>query len=463
MDGEPGRAAGPLTAWLDRASPPVFVFYATCAAFGAYFCMYAFRKPFAAARFDGEVFLGGSLELKSALVVSQVIGYALSKYIGIKVVSEIAPRHHAIALVALVVWAEAALFAFAVLPGDAKVIGLFLNGLSLGMVWGLVVRYLEGRVTSELLLAGLSASFIVSSGAVKDFGRAVMSGGVADQWGRVPVVGDAIAKAIGSVSESWMPAVTGLHFLPLFVLFVWLLAQLPAPTPVDAAMRHRRESMFASRRLAFLRAYWPGLALLILAYLLLTAYRDFRDNFAVEIFDGLGYPYLGNELIISRAETLIAVGVVGSLAVLNAFRRSRAGLIATYAVMTGGTVLLAAATLALERGWIGGFAWMTLVGLGSYLAYVPYGSLLFERLMAHSGIVGTAVFAIYLADAVGYTGSVGVMFYKDLAAADVSRIAFFKSFTWVMALVGSLCLVWSCLVFLRDPTVQRADRPDESG
>jgi len=429
---------------------PVFVAYAVGAAFGAYFCMYAFRKPFAAARFEGEVFLDGSLELKSAFIISQVVGYALSKYVGIKLVSELAPRYHATALVGLVLWAEAALFLFAGLPGDVKVVGLFLNGLSLGMVWGLVVRFLEGRVTSELLLAGLSASFIVSSGVVKDFGRALMEGAVADGWRRLPWLGDAVADALGPVSEAWMPAVTGLHFLPPFVLFVWLLAQLPAQTAVDTAERHRRESMDAARRLAFLRAYWAGLLLLIVAYLLLTAYRDFRDNFAVEIFDGLGYPYAGNELIISRAETLIAIGVVGSLSLLNAFRRSRAGLVATYAVMTGGTLLLAGATFALDRGWIDGFAWMTLVGLGSYLAYVPYGSLLFERLMAHSGIVGTAVFAIYVADAVGYTGSVGVMLYKDFAAPGLSRFAFFEAFTWLMAAVGSVCLVWSCAVFLRE-------------
>lgn len=445
-----GRAAGRLTACLERAPTPAFVIYAVVASFGTYFCMYAFRKPFAAARFDGEMFLGGAVELKSAIIISQVIGYALSKYIGIRVVSELAPRHHALALVGLIGWAEAALLIFAELPGDAKVIGIFLNGLSLGMVWGLVVRYLEGRVTSELLLAGLSGSFIVASGAVKDFGRGLMSGRVAEAWTSMPIVGQPIGEMIGRVSESWMPAITGLHFLPPFVLFVWMLTQLPEPSSVDAEERHRRESMNAPRRRAFLRAYWPGLLLLIIAYLMLTAYRDFRDNFAVELFDGLGYAYAGNETIITRAETLIAIGVVALLALLNVFRDRWRGLLATYAVMTGGTLLLAGATLALDLGWIDGFAWMTLVGLGSYLAYVPYGSLLFERLMASSGIVGTAVFAIYVADAVGYTGSVGMMLYKDVMAAEMSRVAFFKAFTWIMASGGAVCLVWSCWTFLRE-------------
>lgn len=448
MDRDQHRPAGPLTGFLERAAPPVFVLYAVVASFGAYFCMYAFRKPFAAARFEDEFFLGSFIELKSALLISQVVGYALSKYLGIKFVSELAPRRHACALVGLVVWAEASLLLFAIVPGDARVIGLFLNGLSLGMIWGLVVRFLEGRGTSELLLAGLSASLIVASGMVKDFGRALMSGSIAEGWSRLPLIGGLIAREIGEVGEAWMPFVAGLHFLLPFAFFVWMLTQLPGPTEQDAALRHRRESMDGSRRMAFLRENWSGLLLLIVAYLFLTAYRDYRDNFSVEIFDGLGFSYAGNETILSRAETLIAIGVVASLAALNAFRRSRSGLIATFAVMTGGTLLLAGSTLALDAGWIDGFAWMTLVGLGSYLAYVPYGSMLFERLMANSGVVGTAVFAIYVADAVGYTGSVGMMLYKDFAAAEMSRLAFFKGFTWTMAAVGSVCLVTSCIAFL---------------
>ena len=75
----------------------------------------------------------------------------------------------------LIAVAMAALAVYGALPGDWKVVAIFFNGLPLGLVWGLVVRYLEGRRSSELLLAGLSCSFIVSSGIVKDIGRAVMN------------------------------------------------------------------------------------------------------------------------------------------------------------------------------------------------------------------------------------------------------------------------------------------------
>lgn len=433
---------------LAKAPTAVFVTYAVVASFGTYFCMYAFRRPFAAARFEGELFADGVLEFKSALVISQVVGYALSKFIGIKVCSELPPRYHALVLLLLIGWAECALILLGAAPGDWKVAAIFLNGLSLGMVWGLVVRFLEGRLTSELLLVGLSSSFIVSSGFVKDVGRGLISGEVANGWRFVPFAGDAVADALGKVSEVWMPAVTGLHFLPLFFFFVFMLSRIPIRTQIDINQRQPRDSMDGRSRMDFLRAYLPGIVMLVVAYFLLTAYRDFRDNFSVEIFEALGYPYEGNETIITRVEILVAIGVLVILASLHFVRDRRAGLIATYGVMIVGMAMLAIATGLFVSGSIDGFWWMTWVGMGSYLAYVPYGSMLFERLMANTKMVGTAVFAIYLADAAGYTGAVAMMLSKDMLASEASHLEFFLVMTWVMAGVGVMGLLASCRYFL---------------
>lgn len=68
---------------------------------------------------------------------------------------------------------------FTVVPDGWRPLAMFLNGLPLGMVWGLVVWYLEGRRVAEVLLAGLSCSFIIASGAVKDVGRTVLAGRLA--------------------------------------------------------------------------------------------------------------------------------------------------------------------------------------------------------------------------------------------------------------------------------------------
>ncbi len=429
---------GRITSFLHHAPLPVFTAFAIAASFSTYFCMYAFRKPFAAASFldaDGNAikFWSSAVDLKSALVISQILGYALSKYIGIKVCSEVTRARRATMLIAMILLALAALILYGVLPEQWKFVGIFLGGLPLGMVWGLVVWYLEGRTVSEVLLAGLSCSFIVASGVVKDIGRHLMG-----DWG---------------VTEGWMPAVTGGLFLIPFFISVWLLNQLPRPTERDELARTHREPMRASDRAAFVRSFFWGLLLLVIAYFFLTAYRDYRDNYQVEMFAALDYPYDAHKTIITKAETLVALGVLVPLGLLFLIRNNRWGLIGTYAIMVCGLVILGGSTWAMENNHIDGFWWMTLVGLGAYLAYVPYGSVLFDRLMASTHVVGTAVFAIYIMDALGYTGSVAVQIYRDCLYADsaepaLGRLEFFIDFSYFMAGVGLLLLIGSCLYFL---------------
>src|SRR5689334_23445349 len=102
-----GHAESRVTRWLTKASPGLFAAYAVTMAFSTYFAMYSFRKPFAAAHFADATI--GPLDLKSALIISQLLGYALSKFLGIKFNSEMKPSQRAWALVLLIAWAEVAL------------------------------------------------------------------------------------------------------------------------------------------------------------------------------------------------------------------------------------------------------------------------------------------------------------------------------------------------------------------
>lgn len=85
---------------------------------------------------------------------------------------------------------------------------------------------------------------------------------------------------------------------------------------------------------------------------------------------------------------------MGVLDVLNLIRNNLFGLIGAFVVMTGGCVLLGWGTLLYDAGKISGLQWMIMSGLGSYLAYVLYGSVLFDRLIASTRVMGTAVFVI---------------------------------------------------------------------
>ncbi len=402
-----------ITRWLARSSPAVFATYAAAVAFTTYFCMYSYRRPFAAAHYDGETV--GALDLKSALIIGQLCGYALSKMIGIKVNSELAPARRAWTLLLLIGWAEAALLAFAVLPPAGKVVALFLNGIPLGTVWGICISFLEGRRTSEILGAGLSCAYVVASGVVKSVGAALLAAGI---------------------SEAWMPAASGLLFLPLFLLGVRGLSLLPPPSAEDIATRVKREPMSASQRAQFVRSYWPGLAFLVLVYVFLTGYRDFRDNFAAEIWADLGED--GKASTFAITEIPIALSVMFVLGMLYLVKDMRRGLIFTYVIMVAGSVLIGASTLVFDAGVIGSTTWMTLVGLGLYLGYVPYGSVLFDRTIASLGVVATAVFLIYLSDGIAYGGSVAIVVYKTIGQAAISKLVFFRYFSYA---TSALCTI----------------------
>ncbi|MCA9161019.1 MAG: hypothetical protein KDA72_21960, partial [Planctomycetales bacterium] len=88
--------------------------WAVTAAFGTYFCMYAFRKPFTVSQYSDVTVWGW--QYKTIAVVAQVMGYALSKFIGIKVLSELPQQRRAVSIIGLILWAELALVLFGAIP-----------------------------------------------------------------------------------------------------------------------------------------------------------------------------------------------------------------------------------------------------------------------------------------------------------------------------------------------------------
>jgi hypothetical protein len=412
---------------LARANPALFTLVASLAGFSTYFSMYAFRKPFSAATFEHVAGWHFVLDYKVALVIAQVAGYALSKFMGVKIVSEVHPRHRAVAILGLVGISWLALVAFALIPAPWNVVAMFANGLPLGMIWGLVYGFMEGRRVSEVLASVLCASFILSSGVVKSVGVWLMQS--------------------GHVGAFWMPAATGAVFMPLLVVSTWMLSQLPPPNAGDEAARVRRAPMTAVQRREFLSAYWPGLLALVFAYILLTAFRDYRDNFAAEIWKALGFG--GEAAVFSASEWPVAIIALVGMAAIIAIRDNRRALMAIHAMMGGGFVLLGLCTAAFQVHLISPIAWMILAGSGLYIAYNPINAVLFDRLVAASGRVANAGFLIYVADSSGYLGSVVLLLWRNFGQASLNWLQFFIWGAYATSLVGTAATTIAALYFHR--------------
>lgn len=413
-----------LRRWLSRAPAPVFALYGGSVAFGAYFAMYAFRRPFTVASFASTAPL--LVQYKIALVIAQVLGYALSKVAGVKIVSETPPQRRAIAILQLIGGAEIALVLFALVPPPWNIVCMFANGLALGMIWGLVFGFLEGRRVSEILGAMLCASFIVSSGIVKSAGESVMLAG----W----------------AGEFWMPAVTGLLFVPLLLICVFGLAAMPPPSPEDERLRVARAPMNGAARYAMYAEFALGLTALVLIYIGLTALRDFRDNFAVEIWNGLGFR--NDAGIFTLSELPVAAIVLVMMAMLMFIRDNKQAFMANLGLIAFGLLMTGLSSLAFQNHVIGPVTWMITLGAGTYLSYTPFNALLFDRFIAASGRSGTAGFLIYVADAAGYASSVALLVFRNFVGSDLSWVDFLRDSSYGVALAG-MVLTGAAYVYFR--------------
>jgi len=423
-----------VSRWLAETSSPSFILWCAFAAFGAYFCMYAFRKPFNMGHYDGLKLWG--MDYKSILIIAQVLGYMTSKFIGIKVIAEMKPNQRVQLIIALILIAALSLLLFAVIPFPYNFLCLFLNGLPLGMIWGIVFSFLEGRKFTELLSFGLNISIIVASGVLK-------------------TVYLFIQHLLGT-SEFWMPFIVGGFFFPFFLFFVWMLSVIPAPNNKDKLLRAERIPMDKEARKIVMAVYGFGVAGIVIIYAFLTVMRDFRDNFSIEIWDEIQPGY--SETVFATTEIISSIIVVLAIGLIAFIRSNNKGFAFTLALMMFGILLSGTSTLLFQLHYINAYNWMLLIGVGLFLAYTPVQTVLFERIIALFKIRANAGFFVYLCDSVGYLGSVGLLLLKEFAMPAVKWSSILMYFCYA---ITPLCLLLLVLVFFFFSEKKRRLKKDE--
>ncbi len=107
------------------------------------------------------------------------------------------------------------------------------------------------------------------------------------------------------------------------------------------------------------------------------------------------------------------------------------------------------ATLGQQSGQISPFAFMVLIGVGLYLPYVAVHTTIFERFIAITRDTGNLVFLMYLADAFGYLGYVGVMLARNLMEPGGDFMTFFRPLCFFVAIVSLVCMVISRVYLVR--------------
>ena len=418
----------------------LFVLWAGGTALFSYSLVYALRKPFTAAEFEGLQVYG--MDYKIAVSIIQLLGYVSAKLLGIKYISELRPEGRLKFIIGSAALSEISLIAFGVLPIPYNIVALYFNGLSLGCMWGVIFSFLEGRRTTDILASIMGVSMALSSGVAKSLGLYALN-----QL---------------HVSEFWMPALIGAAAFPLLCFTGWMMTRFPRPTEADIASRSERFTLNGHQRWALFRRFMPLLILLFGANLLLTVQRDIKEDFIVCIIDVQTISSWAFAQIDSIA-TFVLLAVFALLATTYNHLKVLCMLLilSTFGM---GTLAFLGATEGNEH--IPTTIWLFLQSLCLDIAYLSFQTIFFERFIACFKIKGNVGFFIITIDFVGYLGTLGLLLFKEFCASHIDWTSFYNHMSLFIGVACCLSFIASLIYMIyarkrkQGPLPEKAEQPE---
>lgn len=395
-----------------RFSDALLILWAGGAALLSYSLVYALRKPYTAASFEGFDFFG--TDYKVAVTTIQILGYVIAKFFGIKLISELKKERRFKFFVCSAVAAEAALVGFGLLAPPFNVAAMFLNGLSLGCMWGVIFSFIEGRKVTDMLASLLGVSMVFSSGVAKSFGLFAMNE--------------------MHVGQFWMPAVIGAFALPLLVFMGYMLKRLPQPTEEDIALRNERVTLDGNGRKLLFRSYAPILTLLFVGNFMLLVLRDIKEDFLVNILD------MSNQSswLFAQVDTIVTLVILGIFAAFIFFRSNIRALMCLMGLVIAGCLVMTYVSLNYEALDWQPVVWLFVQSLCLYIAYLTFQTIFFDRFIACFRIRGNVGFFIAIIDFIGYMGTVTLLSTKEFLNFDMEWFALYNH---MACAVGAVCAV----------------------
>ncbi len=381
----------------------LFILWAGGTALLSYSLVYMLRKPFTAGVYEDLEFFG--IEYKVAVTTIQIIGYLIAKFAGIKLISELKREQRFKFFAISVLLAQFSLVLFGLMPLPYNALAMFLNGLSLGCMWGVIFSFIEGRKVTDVLASILSVSIVFSSGLAKSVGIFLM-------------------KDLG-VSQFWMPAVIGAVALPLLFLTAYSLIKLPHPDGSDQEQRCERKAIDKGERKSIFRKYMPILVLILAANFLIVTLRDLKEDFLVNIIDMSDQ----SSWLFAKVDTIVTIIILVLFAASSFIKKNITVLVALLAVVVLSNLTMAYISLNYESLQLSTVTWLFMQSLPLYIAYLAFQSVFFDRFIACFKIKGNVGYFIALIDFVGYLGTVTVLSIKEIFHIDFNWFEAYNTFS----------------------------------
>lgn len=337
--------------------------------------MYAIRKPFTAIVFTEDI---GGYGIKSWMVIAQLLGYTISKFWGIKFLGELKRTNRFKLIVLILSLATLPLLFMHFTPCTLWPFWLLLNGIPLGLVWGVIFSYVEGRRFTELIGAILACTFIFSSGIVKSI---------------------AILLQQNQFSPTLIPFTIAVSFLIPSFLFGYILEKMPHPTAEEIDSKAKRIALSSSERKQIIQQYVYFIFSVIFLYGILTLIRDIRDNFGAEIMQGLN---VFNAKNVTKLETWVTLSMILCIPFISGVKNNLLAIKSSiFAIFFGGILCILSAIL-YRNSTISGEIFILISGAGVYLGYILINISVMDRLIGFNGTPGNSGFLVYMADSAGY-------------------------------------------------------------
>lgn len=372
---------------------------------------------------------GVDMTLQEALTLAFALGFGVAKVPALWVMSSTIYFQHRFAMLTslCVLGAVLSTLPLALSHGNPQItaLGLFLGCFPQSWIYGGMVVYLEGRRSTELLFAIMTFSFIFGGSASRGTATAVLGLGV---------------------DACWMPFIISMAVLLPALSLLFLLDRLPPPSLSDIAQRRARRAMSSEERYTFIRTYWPGISLCLVAYASITALRQFRDLFTLDLLTAANHgvqPSSITFLFLDMPGAVLSGVIVGTCVW---FRDNRRALLVMLSIMITFLVCMAGATAVYYGNEISGVVWQMLVGAGILGSYsFMSGSPVYDRLVSASYLNGaTSSFLIFFGDVFGYTGTIALMLWKTFAARGSQTQSILRQFYFAQASLSSVSIV--CLL-----------------
>lgn len=395
----------------------IFVLWAGTLALLAYSLVYALRKPFSAATF--EEFEVWGISYKILVATSQIVGYLIAKFAGIKILSEMQKSQRLWFIGGFALLAEAALVMFAIIPLPYNFLAMFFNGIALGCMWGVIFSFIEGRRATDLLASILGVSIVISSGLAKSIGLYCMND-------------------LG-ISPFYMPAVIGAFAMPLLVVTGWLMTRLPAPTDADIEIKQERKPLNGKERKELFKRFGFSLTMILLANFLVIVLRDIKEDFLVDIISAKGSPI--DTWLFAKIDSIVSITILVLFGTIVLVRDNMTALRVLLGLIIVGSLALMGTSLYYQELALSTTTWLFVQSLALYIVFLSFQTIFFDRFIAAYKISGNVVFFIAMVDAVGYLGTCIMLFVKEFSDIQLNWLEFYNAMAIVVGSIASIAFI----------------------